>query len=154
MRRAVIAAVLSVGVIAAGAAPANGAATRAEYIAQVDPICQATIDAQRQAAGPKGFLGPLNHGHYKAAGRSMRRVFAAFGPGVEQVAALEPPAADAQLIGTWVQDLRAQVPLGNRVAGLLIHNRLPLKLLARLGRLNRSTQGLVADFGFHSCQDL
>jgi hypothetical protein len=151
MRRAVIGAALSVGVIAVGAAPANGAATRAEYIAQVDPTCQVTIDAEGQAAGPKGFVGPLNHGHYKAAGRSMRRVFAAFGPGVEQVAALEPPAADAQLIATWVQDLRAQVPLGNRVAGSLIKNRLPRKLLGRLGKLNRRTQALVASYGFTSC---
>ena len=134
--------------------PAHAASTRAEYVAQVDPVCRATIDAQRRAAGPKGYLGPLNHGHYKAAGRSLRRVFAAFGPGVEQVAAIEPPVADGQLIRTWVQDLRAQVPLGNRVAGLLIHNRLPRKLLARLGKLNTSTQALVADFGFHFCQDL
>ena len=154
MRRAVIGAVLSMGVIAVGAAPANGVATRAEYIAQVDPICQATIDAQRQAAGPKGFVGPLNHGHYKAAGRSLRRVFAAFGPGVEQVAAIAPAVADSQLIGTWVQDLGAQVPLGNRVAGLLVHNRLPRKLLGRLEKMNPSTQAVVANFGFHSCQNM
>ena len=133
---------------------AHAASTRAEYIAQVDPICKATIDAQRQAAGSKGFVGPLNHGHYKAAGRSLRRVFAAFGPGVEQVAAIVPPAADSQLVGIWVEDLRAQVPLGNRVAGLLIDNRFPRKLLSRLGRMNRTTRAIVANFGFHSCQAL
>jgi hypothetical protein len=140
--------------VAAAVPSADAASTRAEYIAQVDPICHATIEAQRQAAGPRGFVSPLNHGHYKTAGRSMRRVFAAFGPGVEQVAAIAPPAADAQLVGTWVQDLRAQVPLGNRVAGLLIHNRLPRKLLGRLGKLNRSTRAIVAGFGFQSCRDL
>jgi hypothetical protein len=146
--------VLSLGVIAVGAAPAKGATTRTEYIVQVDPICQATINAQRQAAGPKGFVGPLNHGHYKAAGRSMRRVFAAFGPGVEQVAAIQSPTADAQLIGTWVQDLRAQVPLGTRVAGLLLHDRLPRKLIGRLGKLNRTTQAVVGNFGFQFCQNM
>src|SRR5689334_11281363 len=67
------------------AARALAQPSRADYIAEADPICQQTIDAQRRAAGPKGFVGPLNHGHYKAGGRSMRRVFAAFGPGVEQV---------------------------------------------------------------------
>lgn len=154
MRRALTLVVLSLGLTCLGAGAADAASTRAEYIAQVDPICQATINAQRQAAGAKGFVGPLNHGHYKAAGRSMRRVFAAFAPGVEQVAAIEPAVADAQLIGTWVQDLRAQVPLGNRVAGSLIKNRLPRKLLGRLGKLNRSTQALVAGFGFQYCQNM
>ena len=43
MRRAVITAVLSVGVIAVGAAPARAASTRAEYIAQVDPICESFV---------------------------------------------------------------------------------------------------------------
>ena len=36
-------AVLSVGVIAVGAAPARAASTRAEYIAQVDPICESFV---------------------------------------------------------------------------------------------------------------
>jgi hypothetical protein len=132
---------------------ASAAPTRAEYIAQADPICQATMDAERRAIG-SGFLAPLRHGRLKVAGRKLRREFAAFAPGVEQLAALEPPAADAQLIASWVQDLRAQVPLGNRVANTLIKGRFPAKLLARLGKLNQTTQGLVAGFGFQSCQDL
>src|SRR6266508_2760576 len=138
MRHALIPIALTLALVGAGSALA--APSRDQYIAQADPICQSTIDAQRQAAGPKVFLGPLKHGHLKAAGRSLRRVVAAFSPGVEQLAALEPPAADAQLIGTWVQDLRGQVPIGNRVATALIHGRLPLKLLRRLGKLNMSTQ--------------
>jgi hypothetical protein len=151
MKRCLVLA-LTISLFAASSALAQP--TRDQYIAQADPICRSTIDAQRQAAGPKGFLGPLKQGHLKAAGRSMRRVFAAFSPGVEQLAALEPPVAEAQLIATWVQDLRAQVPLGNRVATALIHSRLPLKLLGRLGKSNSSTQALVADFGFLACQNL
>jgi hypothetical protein len=143
-------AALAIAVVPAGAAAAP---TREQYIAQADPICQATIDAQRQAAG-KGVTGPLNQGKYKLAGRNLRRIIAAFSPGVEQIAALESPSADAQLIGTWVSSLRAQVPLGNRVAGALLHDRLPRKALTRLGRSNVSTQALVSGFGFHSCQDL
>src|SRR6266576_4554716 len=139
-----VAGLLKVGLVAVQSAGA--ASTRADYIAQTDPICQQTIDAQRRAAGPKGFVGPLKQGHLKTAGRSVRRVFAAFAPGVDQVAALQPPAADAQLIGTWVQDLRAQVPLGNRVATALIHDRLPVKQLRRLGKLNVATQNLVASY--------
>jgi hypothetical protein len=147
-----LAAALAIALIPVGSASA--APTHVEYIAQADPICQATIDAQKKAAGPKGFVGPLNHGHLKVAGRSMRRVFAAFSTGVEQLAAIEPPAADAQLIATWVQQNRAEVPLGNRVATALIHDRLPRKQLTRLGKLNTSTHALVAGFGFSYCQSL
>jgi hypothetical protein len=154
MQKTVMPFVVSIGLMVTLAAPAWAASTRVEYIAQADPICKSTIDAQRAAAGPNGFVGPLNHGHLKIAGQRMRRVFAAFSPGVEQLASIEPPAADAQLIATWVQNLRAQVPLGNRVATALIHVRLPLKLLRRLGKLNMSTQALVAGFGFQSCQDM
>jgi hypothetical protein len=39
MRRATLAIVLALGLIAVVASPASAAATRAEYIAQVDPIC-------------------------------------------------------------------------------------------------------------------
>jgi hypothetical protein len=154
VRRGLLIGGLAALAIAAVPAGAAAAPTRDQYIAQADPICQATIDAQIKAAGPKGFLGPLEQGHLKAAGRSMRRVFAALSPGVEQLAVIEPPAADAQLLGTWVQQNRAEVPLGMRVAGALIRDRLPRKLLTRLGKLNTSTHALVAGFGFHYCQDL
>jgi hypothetical protein len=146
--------VAALAITLTSAASASAAPTRAEYIAQADPICQATIDAQIKAAGPKGFVGPLKQGHLQAAGRSMRRVFTALAPGVEQLAAIEPPAADSLLIGTWVQQNRAEVPLGMRVAGMLIHDRLPRKLLNRLGKLNTSTHALVAGFGFQYCQSL
>lgn len=131
------------------------AATREEYIAQADPICQATIEAQRNAAGP----GPtttrlLKHGRLKAAGHRLERIFQAFAPGVEELAALEPPAQDAPLIATWIAMLRSQVPLGLKAANALIHKKFPAKLLARLGSLNARTQDSVVAYGFQVCNSL
>ena len=49
MRKAVMPFVLSVGLIAVWAAPADAASTRAEYIAQVDPICQSFVGPESSA---------------------------------------------------------------------------------------------------------
>jgi hypothetical protein len=135
--------------------PAAVAATRQEYIAQADPICQATEAAERHAIGPVGAIQRLiERGRLKAAGKRLRNEFGAFSRGVEQLATIQPPDADAQLIGAWVENLRAQVPLGYRAARALIHGRIPNKLFGRLGSLNRRTQALVADYGFQSCDSL
>jgi hypothetical protein len=155
MRRALVTAVLTTGLIVGGTVAANAAATRAEYIAQADPICQRTIDAERQALGPKGtVLRLLKKGRNNAAARRYRHNTAAFSTGVEQQAALVAPVADAHLIGTWVQMLRAQIPVANRATAAMAHGRPVAKFFARLGSMNVKTRALVADFGFQYCQNL
>jgi hypothetical protein len=155
MRKALIPFVLSVGLIAVWAAPANAASTRAEYIAQADPICQSTEAAERRALGPKGtVLRLLKHGRYKEAARRYRNTTAAFSTGVEQLAALEPPSADAQLIGTFVQMLREQIPVANRATAAMAHGRSVDKYFRRIGSMNVQTHALVAEFGFGYCQKL
>jgi hypothetical protein len=131
------------------------ASTRAEYIAQADPICQATIDAQKQAAGSgPTTLHLIKAGRLKAAGHRFGRIFDAFAPGVEQLAALSPPAEDTQLIGGWIEMLRAQVPLGRKAAKALVHGEVPVKLLNRLGSMNTRTRAAVAIYGFQVCNSL
>jgi len=151
--------VLSMGLIALWAAPANAASTRAEYIAQADPICQSTLQAERQALGPKGTVFRLlKKGRYKEAARRYRNTIAAFAPGVEQVAAVEPPITDAQVIGSWVQMLRAQIPVAKRATDAMAHGRTQgkrlIKFLELLGLMNVKTRTLVANFGFQYCQNL
>jgi hypothetical protein len=143
------------GAIAVGPAPANGAATRAEYIAQADPICQTTMEAERRALGPKGtVIRLMKKGRFKAAARRYRNSNVAWSAGVEQLAALEPASADAQLIATWVQMLRAQTPVAKQIAAAVAHGRSLDKLFARIGSMNVKTRGLVSTFGFQYCQKL
>jgi hypothetical protein len=155
VRRSVVVVVVSVGLIAAVAAPAYAAPTHAEYVAQADPICQSTELAERRALGPKGtVLRLLKHGRYKEAARRYRSNTAAFSAGVEQLAALEPPSADAQLIGTWVQMLRKQIPVANRATAAMAHGRPIDKFFRRIGSMNVKTHALVATFGFQYCDRL
>ena len=147
--------VLSLGLIAVWAAPADAASTRAEYIAQADPVCQSTEAAERQALGPKGtVLRLMKKGRFKAAAHRERNTVVAFSAGVEQLAALTPPSADTQLIASWGQMLRAQYPVGKQIAAAMAHGRDLSKLFVRLGSMNLKTHALVADFGFGYCQKL
>lgn len=155
MWKAVMPFVLSMGLIAVWAVPAEAASTHAEYIAQADPICQSTEAAERQALGPKGtVLRLMKKGRFKAAAHRYRNSGVAYSAGVEQLAALSPPSADAQLIGTWVQMLSAQSPVAKQIAAAMAHGRSLDKLFRRLGSMNVQTRGLVANFGFQYCQNL
>ncbi|HEY6654960.1 MAG TPA: hypothetical protein VI028_12605 [Solirubrobacterales bacterium] len=155
MRRAVATLVTSLGLIALWAPPAEAASTHAEYIAQADPICQSTEAAERRALGPKGrVLRPMKKGRFKAAAHRYRKSEVAFSGGVDQLGALQPPAADAQVIATWLQMLRAQSPVAKQIAAAMAHGRSLDKLFRRLGSMNVQTRGLMANFGFQYCQNL
>lgn len=88
--------------------------TRAEYIGQADPVCKSMEAAERKAIGPVGNIQRLiGKGRLKAAGKRLRREFAAFALGVEQLATVQPPTPDATLIGSWIAALRAEVLPGS-----------------------------------------
>lgn len=150
MRKAVLPFVLSVGLLVVWVAPADAASTRAEYIAQVDPICQSANVAMYQAA--KGLQRDKKLGRFKVAAQKIRAEVAIFSPAVEQIAAVEPPPTDAQLIGTWVQLLRSEIPVAKRLAKDYAHGHLRTKAYFRLGTLTTESEALVADFGYQHCQ--
>ncbi len=155
MRKALIPFAVSVGLIAVWAGPAEAGSTRAEYIAQADPICQSTEAAERRALGPKGtVIRLMKKGRFKTAAHRYRNTGVAFSAGVEQLAALSPLSDDAQLIGSWVQMLRSQYPVGKQIAAAMADGRDFYKLFLRLGSMNLKTRALVADFGFGYCQKL
>jgi hypothetical protein len=154
MRKAVMPFVLSVGLIAVWAAPADAASTRAEYIAQADPICHSTNVAVAQAA--RGIRSDERQGRFKVAARKLRKEIPLQSAGVEQIAAIEPPPADAQLLGTWVQMLRSQLPVAAQLATDFARGRIrkAAKVDVRFGKLIQQTEALVTSFGFQYCQQL
>ena len=134
---------------------AGAAATRAEYIAQADPICASELAATKRTFG--GVAGDLRNGRFKQAASKFRRTTRVFKKGVAGVAAIPPPATDAALLSQWVQMLRDQIPPAKRVANLLGHNARPGRInnaLAHLFRLSDQTQFLVKDYGFTSCNEM
>jgi len=134
-------------------ATASGASTRAEYIAQADPICaKANKLGEKQL---KGFGKDVLAERWGRAIRRFRVALRVFNREIASLAELEPPIADAALLEEWLAELRRQSPLARRVIRAL--KQQSVKLVARRsGRLvkaSRSTKRLVEDYGFRSCDD-
>ena len=151
MRKAVIPFVLSVGLIAVGAASAEAASTRADYIAQADPICLATSQADAHALS--GAVTDINKGRFKVAARKVRREGVFFSAGVDLLAALERPPADVLLLGSWIDSLRAQVPIVKRFARALSHKQAKRlrRTFAQFLIARDKTAALVDEYGFALC---
>jgi hypothetical protein len=164
MRKAVLPFVLSVGLIAVWAAPAEAASTRAEYIAQVDPICQAAAAPLSQAdqAVSKSYKSFLRPGTYsvkqfsrkaKRLARSMNRRAAVYSSVTEQIAAVPPPAEDAATVSAWLDHRRQAATLERSAASAL--TRLALskaaKRIRQAGAADDAADKSISGFGFKFC---
>lgn len=77
---------------------------RAEYVALVEPICQANTDANKRIL--KNVREKARNGKMKEAGAQFIHAAAAFGSTVNKLAAVpRPPADDARLL-KWFDQLR------------------------------------------------
>jgi hypothetical protein len=165
MHRAVTAFVLSVGLIAAGAAPAVADSTRAEYIAQVDPICQAFVGPERDAGktfikNVKRWARLAESEKVKPFVRQTRRTASSLDRLVQidvrltdQIAAVPPPAADAGTIGTWLNYRREADGLLSSAASAFRHFKFRL-FLKRAGAADAASTAsirTISGFGFQVC---
>jgi hypothetical protein len=125
--------------------------TRADYIAQADPICLTHTQGLNSALA--GSSANVNHGKFKQAARKWRRANSIFTAGIDQLAALSPPAADSSLVATWLESLRAQVPIVKKVVRGLARGKLLVVLdrLVKLEDASTQTQDIVRDYGFQAC---
>lgn len=125
--------------------------TRAEYVAQTEPICAATNKAiarlNRRSASFQ------RRGNYKAAGNALKQTGVRLALGVSQLRAIPPAPGDEQTVTTWlglVQKVAGyNVKMGNAEAhrqfGQVNH------LFRRGAVFVRQAHATVADFGFFSC---
>ena len=169
MRKAVMPFVLSVGLIAVWAVPAEAASTRDEYIAQVDPICQSFVGPE--GAAGTAFLNNLKRlgrvskssvksGNFKPFIRQTRRTARSLN-GVaqidlslnDQIAAVSPPPADAGLIHSWLDGRRQVDGLLTSAASALAQFkfRLFLTRFRQVPAVNDAANRPVSGFGFQVC---
>jgi hypothetical protein len=167
MRKAVLPFVLSLGLITVWAAPAEAASTRAEYIAEVDPICQsfvgpekAALHAYRKTAQRWDRL--ASKWTLKAWLKQTRRVSRSLLRLTEldttlngQIAAVPPPAADAGTIGAWLS-ARGQANALAAAAARALNRPVPQigKYFKRVKQANASLDAAgraIAGFGFQVC---
>ena len=91
--------------VATGARAEEGVPSRAEYVAQVDPICEANTLANRRILKDVREKA-RDEDRMKEAGAQFIHASAAFGATVDRIAAVpRPPADDARLL-KWFGQLR------------------------------------------------
>jgi hypothetical protein len=159
--------------LALWAPAAQAAATRAEYVAQAEPLCKA---ASNSLAGPsKKFAKGLKKAKpkhkpkrgSKAAKAFARRVFRVsggfyltFGQKVSglqrQLAAIPPPAADAAVLNQWLGSMSTAAATMTDIATRLRSKNLKKALgaAAQVGDIEkelRATDAVVSGFGFQQC---
>jgi hypothetical protein len=167
MRKAVVPFVLSVGLIAVWAAPADAASTRAEYIGQVDPICQSLVDPHDAAVraynrSAKRMLHLSGSGTLKAwlaATRRASKLLTALTQVevalLDQIAAVPPAAPDVGTIGTWLNGRRQSDALAASAA-VALNRPVPQvgKFFKRIKQANSAfaaADRAIEGFGFQVC---
>jgi hypothetical protein len=165
MRKTVMPFVLSMGLIAVWAAPADAAATRVEYIAQVDPICLASAQPASEALQAyhrnlKRLARLAKSGTLKAwkkqvarTARSLVRMNEIDTRLTDQIAAVAPPPNDAGTIATWI-DYRSEAITHGRgaVTALRFFNFTAFRWHVRQGDIDWAAGvQTISGFGFQVC---
>jgi hypothetical protein len=129
----------------------HAAATRAEYVAQADPICAATNAGIAKLN--KDFLRLHKKGRYRAAGAALSKTGARLSASVAQVRAITPPPGDEATVASWL-GLIDGVAVDNRKMGRAEAKQRfgkVVRLIKRNSQLHDQAHALVADWGFQSC---
>jgi hypothetical protein len=129
----------------------HAAATRAEFVAQAEPICGLAND-DIQGLNER-FHRLHEKGRYGAAGRALKRTGTRLSSSIKQVRAITPPPGDEQTLASWL-DLIQKVADNNLRLGRAEARRRfgqVVKIENRNEELQRRAHALVADWGFHAC---
>jgi hypothetical protein len=150
------------------AAPASAASTRAEYTAQVDPICAAAAPVIDQAYSSynrsyKRWVHLTTHGSLKTWVKQTRRMATTLSGFVEananltnQVAAVSPAPGDESTIGTWLDYRRRAEAFGAGAATALRHIQLSKfdKLGHQADKAAQASVQVAEGIGFTVCDQL
>jgi hypothetical protein len=143
------------------ASTASAASTRAEYVAQVDPICHAA-DLKGKRAAKKHHLprvielGDLQLGERDSQLRVARQIALnnkIIRPFIAQIAAVPPPPGDEGVISKFIADLRSYTVHGDKAVRAIRHrkpHRAYHLILAALEPLLEDNENLKP-FGFQYC---
>jgi hypothetical protein len=167
MQKAVMPFVLSVGLIAVWAAPADAASSRAEYVGQVDAICQSFVGPNDNAIhawfknekllGRVAAKGTLQQfvAQTKRLARSIQRVARIKANLTNQIAIVPPPTEDFATVATWVNYRRQEEAAVKSAASILVQFRPYKQYFHKLDvadAADAAATRTVAGLGFQVCE--
>lgn len=165
LRGVVVVVLLTIGVVTVP--PAHAASTRAEYIAQVDPICQPFVGPLQDAIGaysrnekrlgPVAIKGTLKQfiAQTKRIARSLRRLAQLHADLTNQIATVPPPTEDFGTVGTWLNHRRQEEALLRSAASILVQFRPYKQYFRKLNMADASDEAAtrtVSGLGFQVCE--
>jgi hypothetical protein len=142
-----IAAVSASAAIAPGTIP-----TRAEYVAEVEPICQQNTDSNKPIL--KSARKKVNAKNLKGAGSDFFKVSANFGKALTAIEAVPRPTEDAPRLEKWFKFLKI-VKTNLRKVGKALKEENKVKASHEKIRAERSSNAannVSFVFGFTSCR--
>jgi hypothetical protein len=167
-RTRAIAVAIGLVVLATPATAANAASTRAEYVAQVDPICQAG-QAQERAAfkayvkSAKRYLRRHPNSDpdkpskqiFRLVTRLYSRILAIDRSVLAQLNSIPPAAGDEAAVAEWLGVRTQSADLLERSIHALQRQKLKLFFRLYLKSIRRSLQATlpISDFGFRYCDE-
>jgi hypothetical protein len=154
--RIVVLALAALPVVAAAAAWAEEApAPSDEYVATVEPICEAnTLANKRILKHARERARSRNPKQVKRAGKQFIRASAAFGSTVTKIAAVPRPPEDEARLGRWIDRLRI-VQKNLRNLGKALKRLEKIKAAHEAIRVERSgnaANNIGFAFGFRYCR--
>jgi hypothetical protein len=170
--RKLIAPAIAMVALAIPATAAYAASTRAEYVAQADPICQAGQAQEAIAAQPLLRATKRAQKHHaldkKGTQKKLTRLFSAYltqWAAIEhqvnsQIAAVPPAPDDVSLIQVWLRARNELVDLESQLVNSFKHPKRiknPFKLIQKFFELTArqfEVSDLVRDFGFQYCNSV
>lgn len=149
---AIVATALCAALLTAPTAFAAEEPTRAEYKADVEPICKANTKANENILA--GVQGKVNKGKLKQAGSQFTRAATALKGTLRQLKAVPKPVADEERLTEWLQRVDKQRTLLQEIGQALIaeKRRKAETLSVKLVSGARLTNALVVSFGFNYCR--
>jgi hypothetical protein len=158
----------AIAAVCMSAAPAQAATSRAEYIAQVDPICQSVMPSLDQTWAAynrnyKHWIRQATHGTLKAWVKQTRRTAAALNrlnqveiSLTNQLAAIPPAPGDEAVIGTWLSYRRQSDGLGMAAAVALNHIQVSkfFKLARQADKAAYAGVQVAETVGFQVCDQV
>jgi hypothetical protein len=151
MRRLAPSLLVTVLALAASPAVSQAAATRAEFVAQAEPICGLANDDIANLN--RRFHRQHAKGRYRAAGRTLKKTGTRLSASVDQVRAITPPPGDEQTVAAWL-GLVEKVALANeRMGRAEAHENFDVEARIRRqgSKIAQRAHKQVADWGFHAC---
>jgi hypothetical protein len=165
---------VALAALAISVASASGAATRAEYVAQADPICKQANRQSKQAAKKHiGALnkigkqapdeGPVSKAERKRFLRRFSRALAGVlapqnkitGQTIGRLSFVTPPPGDEAAVGYWLQGLHQfKLQVDQAIRGFRRANlKRGLNNLVKADNTLTAAQRPLSDWGFRQCVD-